>query len=271
MGPATPHPHAADPDYVRALEAQIASLGERLDELRREQEVWVRVEKEAAIGRLARGLAHEINNPLQGVLGFVQLMMQQAKAGTLEPSAVVDKLAWIETSALRCKRIVDAVLDFAERGEREARPLDVLGLLELNLVLLRAELGAKGASLDYESPGEPIVVRGDAVPLAQALFNVLANARDAVGEGGRVAVAVSTDDVDVRIEIVDDGPGIPSEDIERIFDPFFTTKAVGEGTGLGLCAARGILRLHGGDLAVESPTGGGARVTLLLPRAHGDV
>ncbi len=266
----SPRPSPGDPDHVRRLEEQVATLGERLDALRREQAMWVRVEKEAAIGRLARGLAHEINNPLQGVLGFVQLMIQQARAGTLEPSAIEEKLAQVESSALRCKRIVDAVLDFAGRGEGEAMHLDLVGLLELNLVLLRAELEAKDASLDYDTPGAPVVVRGEPAPLAQALFNVLANARDAVPSGGRVAVAVTVDGLDARIAIRDDGPGIPAEDLERIFDPFFTTKAVGEGTGLGLCAARGILRLHGGDLLVESPTGGGATVTLVVPRAPTD-
>jgi two-component system NtrC family sensor kinase len=253
-------------DRIRELQAQVERLSARVRTLQREQELWVRVEKEAAVGRLARGVAHEINNPLQGVLGFVQLLIRKVKAHELDEDQALQSLEWIEASALRCKRIVDALLDFSAREEARPRVVDVIGLLELNLVLLRHELTAKRARLETMLPPQPIPVEGDPGQLTQALFNVLANARDAVGDGGRIRVEVALDPERVIVAVSDDGPGIPAEDLNRIFDPFFSTKEVGQGTGLGLCAARGIARVHGGDIRVAEAEAGGTRIELELPR-----
>ena len=252
------------------LEAQIDELSARIQELQKEQELWVKVEKEAAIGRLARGVAHEINNPLQGVLGFVQLMIQKFKEDDLDRDQALQSLEWVENSALRCKRIVDALLDFSSREEGHPRVIDIMGLLELNLVLLEHELKHKRVELVVETPGTPVAVRGNPSQLTQGLFNILANARDAVATGGRIRVEVTADEDHVLVAVCDDGPGIPRENMQRIFDPFFSTKGVGEGTGLGLCAARGIFRVHGGDVRVDGNKPGGTRVEVALPRYQGD-
>lgn len=256
-------------DHVNSLEARIESLTQRVQELQKEQELSVQVEKEAAIGRLARGVAHEINNPLQGVLGFVQLLIRNLKSGDLDRDQALDNLDRIESSALRCKRIVDALLDFSTREEGDPFPLDILGLLELNLVLFRNDLDLKHATIEVIGADHPVVVMGNPSQLARGLFNVMDNARDAVVEGGHVRIEVTLDSSRVKISVVDDGPGISEENLTRIFDPFFSTKEVGEGTGLGLCAARGIFQSHGGDIRVHREEAGGTRVEILLP-LHAD-
>jgi len=252
-------------ELVASLEARIESLTHRIQVLQKDQELSVQVEKEAAIGRLARGVAHEINNPLQGVLGFVQLMIRSLKNGDLDRDLALDNLDRIESSALRCKRIVDALLDFSTREEGDPFPLDILGLLELNLVLFRNDLDLKKATIEVIGADRPVVVMGNPSQLARGLFNVMANARDAVLEGGHIRVEVTQDSSRVKISIFDDGPGISEENLTRIFDPFFSTKEVGEGTGLGLCAARGIFQSHGGDVRVHNVEQGGTRVDILLP------
>jgi len=226
----------------------------------------VQIEKEAAIGRLARGVAHEINNPLQGVLGFVQLLMHKVKLNELDRDLALRNLEMIENAAMRCKRIVDALLDFSAREDGAPRVIDVLGLLELNLVILRHELDLKEATLEFVKPEHPVTVRGNPSQLSQGLFNVLANARDAVNQGGEVRVEAKIEAGNVVITVSDDGPGIPEKNLKRIFDPFFSTKDVGEGTGLGLCVTRGIVRVHGGDIQIENHDAGGTRVKVILPR-----
>jgi len=252
-------------DQIQRLEAQVKTLSERIQDLMKEQELWVQMEKEAAIGRLARGVAHEINNPLQGVLGFVQLLIKKLNSSGFDRKLALQNLEWIESSALRCKRIVDALLDFSSREENDSRVIDILGLLELNLVLLRNDLESKDILLEVNSLSVPVVVKGDPGQLTQGIFNVLANARDAVSPGGRIGVDVVTRPGQVLISVSDDGPGIPEENLMRIFDPFFSTKEVGQGTGLGLCAARGIIRAHNGDIQVGNQEGGGTRVEVSLP------
>jgi len=226
----------------------------------------VQIEKEAAIGRLARGVAHEINNPLQGVLGFVQLMIHKARADELDRDLALRSLEMIENSALRCKRIVDALLEFSTREEGAPRVIDVLGLLELNLIILRHDLDLKEVALEFVKPDHPVTVRGNPSQLSQALFNVLANARDAVSQRGSVRVEVRVEEAEVVVTVSDDGPGIPEKNLNRIFDPFFSTKDVGEGTGLGLCVTRGIVRVHRGDIQIENHDAGGTQVRVILPR-----
>lgn len=261
----------SDENRLERIEARARRLAEEVHRLRRDRDLSVQMEKEAAVGRLARGVAHEINNPLQSVLGFVQLLIQETRerGGHSGPESLAH-LERIEESALRCKRIVDALLDFTRQSAGQPTAIDLLGLLELNLVAVRRTIEDNGARLVVRGDVGPCPVEGDPGQLTQALFNVLANARDAVADGGCVEIEIEIVAGRVVIAVCDDGPGIAEDDLARVFDPFFSTKDIGDGAGLGLCAARGILRAHGGDIRVASSPEGGARVELSLPLVEVD-
>jgi PAS domain S-box-containing protein len=222
----------------------------------------LKAQKLAAVGLLAAGIAHEINNPLSGVVGYSKLLLERQ---TLDPG-VREKVEKIAASGERCRKIVEGVLLFSrqtEGGKRrkvELRTLidRVIGIGEYqwrmhNVRVLRE--GLTGAQ-----------VLADADQLEQVLLNLLSNAVDAMPRGGTVRLGLGHEvDGRVKLEVSDEGVGIPPEIQGRIFDPFFSTKEIGKGTGLGLAISYGILKDHGGDILVRSKPGQGTTFTILLP------
>ena len=234
----------------------------RFEESRRE---LATLEKDAAVGILARGVAHELNNPLQGVLGFAELLLRDLRAGEPDKDRLIQHLEWIERSALRCKRIVDGLLNFTAATGGDRMFFDLLGILELPLGCLAEDFRRQGIEVASELGDAPIPVVGQPVGLLQAFHNVLANARESMPRGGRLEVAVLRCEGRVRVRFRDSGCGIPPDVLPRIFDPFFTTKEIGQGAGLGLSIARGIVRNHGGEIQIESALGSGTTVDVDLP------
>jgi PAS domain S-box-containing protein len=222
----------------------------------------LKAQKLAAVGLLAAGIAHEINNPLSGVVGYSKLLLERQ---TLDPDVRV-KVEKIAASGERCRKIVEGVLLFSrqtEGGKRrkvELRTLidRVIGIGEYqwrmhNVRVLRE--GLTGAQ-----------VLADADQLEQVLLNLLSNAVDAMPRGGTVRLGLGYEaDGRVKLEVSDEGVGIPPEIQGRIFDPFFSTKEIGKGTGLGLAISYGILKDHGGDILVRSKPNQGTTFTILLP------
>lgn len=222
----------------------------------------LKAQKLAAVGLLAAGIAHEINNPLSGVVGYSKLLLERQ---SLDPDVRI-KVEKIAASGERCRKIVEGVLLFSrqtEGGKRrkvELRTLidRVIGIGEYqwrmhNVRVLRE--GLTGAQ-----------VLADADQLEQVLLNLLSNAVDAMPRGGTVRLALGHEaDGRVKLEVSDEGLGIPPEIQGRIFDPFFSTKEIGKGTGLGLAISYGILKDHGGDILVRSKPGQGTTFTILLP------
>ncbi|HEY6097812.1 MAG TPA: ATP-binding protein [Anaeromyxobacter sp.] len=239
---------------------ELVALAERWNAmtaaLKEREEKLVESEKLAGIGRLAAGVAHEINNPLGVILGYAKLLGRKAAPGT------ADDLAVIEEEALRAKEIVEGLLDLsrplpagAERVDLRALSDDVVSRLRDARLLDGVEVHVEGAA---SAPGHPEKLR-------QVLVNLVRNAAEAAGPGGRVEVAVGEWDGSAEVAVQDSGGGIPAERRPRLFEPFFTTKP--RGTGLGLAVSRAIARAHGGELAAEAPPGGGARFALRLPTA----
>jgi two-component system NtrC family sensor kinase len=224
----------------------------------------VETEKMAAVGQLAGGVAHEINNPLAGILTFSQLMKRDAGRSGQD----MESLQLIEESALRCKRIVESLLQFSRRSqEGDRRPFDLNRCVEDAAFLFRAQLKkATHATLEVRTEPELPHVIGDTGQMGQVALNLLQNALYALtGNQGTLTVTTGRRDTQVFFSIHDSGAGIESSVLPRIFEPSFTTKPPGEGTGLGLAIAYRIVQDHGGRFEIQTRPGEGSTFTVLLP------
>jgi signal transduction histidine kinase len=222
--------------------------------LREHQDRLVESEKLAGIGRLAAGVAHEINNPLGVILGYAKLLGRKADG------AAARDLAVIEEETLRAKEIVDGLLDLSRPLPAPEAPVDLRVLADDVVRRLGEAKLLDGVTV--EVAGEAIAP-GHADKLRQVLVNLVRNAAEAAGPGGSVAVRVSAGADGAEVAVEDSGPGVDPEARPRLFEPFFTTKP--RGTGLGLAVSRAIARAHGGDLAADAAPGGGARFALRIP------
>lgn len=236
-----------------------------ITEERRLQDQLVHTERLSAIGELVAGVAHEINNPLQTVLGSVELMLEDNPS----PEGRRD-LETIRREAARAAQIVRSLLAFVRRSAPERSPVDLNAIVREGVALREFQLQQKAIRLSVELSPSPTVVLGSREELQQVVMNLLLNAEQAVDTGGQGTVTVRTASTGGLhlIEVADNGPGVSDELTGRIFEPFFTTKPVGEGTGLGLSISHGVALAHGGNLEL-APGDRGATFRLVLP-AHVD-
>ncbi len=224
----------------------------------------VESEKMAAVGQLAGGVAHEINNPLGGILAFTQLMRRDAGRSTPDQEA----LQLIEESALRCKRIVESLLQFSRRPRSEdRRTFDLSVCVDDACFLFRGQLKqAPNTTLDMHIERELPQVFGDPAQLGQVVLNLLQNGLHALsGKKGTLSVSTGRRDTAVYFSVTDSGSGIAADVLPRIFEPSFTTKPPGQGTGLGLAIAYRIVEDHGGTFEVKTEPKKGSTFTVLLP------
>jgi signal transduction histidine kinase len=246
----------------RALERVNKAYEEALIQLKTEQSHTLRLQKLTSMGLIAAGLAHEINNPLQGAIGAVQAL----RRGNLSLEREETYLEVVETGLARVKGTVVTLLDYSRKGMVSKSRMEVRAAVEQAVSLLKPVLESANVTLNNEVNSVDVVVIADKSRLQQALANVLMNAIHAAGDRGLITIALSRATGKVGIRITDDGPGIATEDMDKVCDPFFTTKPVGVGTGLGLAITLRILKDHGGDLQLQSKPGKGAVVTLWLPQ-----
>jgi two-component system NtrC family sensor kinase len=251
-------------EFAHVLERKV---DERTAELRLAQAEAVRGEKLASVGLLASGVAHELNNPLTGVLTFSSLLRQTMPDGSQE----ADDLDVVIRETRRCASIIRRLLDFARDKPPEKTYADLNRIIEetVHIVENPAHLHDIAIALELD-PALP-AVWADPNQIKQVVMNLLVNAQHAIDEKGRIVIrtrciaAADTSCVPmVELSIADTGCGIPPENLKRIFDPFFTTKS-GNGTGLGLSVSHGIIEAHGGTIAVESDPGRGSTFRVILP------
>jgi two-component system NtrC family sensor kinase len=221
----------------------------------------LQAEKMSAVGQLAGGVAHEINNPLGGILAFAQLMSREERN-----REDLDNLNLIIDAATRAKRIVESLLRFSRRPKQDERgEVDLARVAEDALFLMSSQL--KDGRVEVVRRLEPTVCLGNANLLGQIVVNLLVNALHAMKNQGRLTVETGIEGGSGRLRVSDDGPGVPPEIQSRIFEPFFTTKPEGQGTGLGLSICYRIAEEHGGTIRYEHAPGGGASFVLDIPTA----
>jgi len=222
----------------------------------------------AAVGELAAGVAHEINNPLTSIIGFTHLLLEDVSAD----DQMHHDLETIDREAARARQIVRGLLDFARTGAPVLAPVDLNVLVEEAVVLVYTRSVRTIVSLVKDLSPLPMLML-DTNQIKQVLVNLLNNAIQAMPDGGRLAVTTRLVEREIdssprpmaAVYVSDSGVGISPENLERIFDPFFTTKEVGQGTGLGLSVSYGIVEKHNGKIEVESVPGMGSTFVVLLP------
>jgi two-component system NtrC family sensor kinase len=245
------------------LERQVE---ERTADLKNAQAQLVQSEKLSSLGRLSASIAHEINNPLAGILTFAKLMVRTIEGGPVDDGArraLVKNLLLVQRETERCSAIVRNLLDFARERPLALRDVSLNAVVEEGLQLIAHQIQIQGVVLEKDL-GECPLVHADFGQLRQAFVNMALNACQAMARGGRLAVSTAAVGAEeVRLVVADTGPGIPKEHLQRIFDPFFTTKE--KGTGLGLSVVYGIVQRHAGRIEVQSEEGKGTRFVVHLP------
>ncbi len=225
----------------------------------------IQSEKLTSLGRFAAGIAHEINNPLTSASLGIQTLKSRAAANGARRD-IVERLGAIEEDIDRASVIAAELLQFSRQKAAEFVSLDVSDPIRGALTLLRHRL--RDITVTQDLAPVPLVL-GDRGKLEQVLVNVLANAVEAMPDGGEICIKTAKNNGSVLIHISDTGPGIPQENILKVFDPFFTTKDVGQGTGLGLSICYGIIQQHQGTIDIANTPGRGAVVSIKLPAAGG--
>ncbi len=251
----------------RAFNVMVRAVKERdlrLHEMTHEK--LSQVEKQVSVGRLAAGIAHEINNPLTAILSLSMLLRK-----TLPPDDPRrSDLDIVVKETTRCREIVTNLLDFARERPPSKRVVDVNQVMRETLALTARYEALSQIRLDVRLSATPLLVNADPTQIQQVFTNVILNAAEATPAGGAITIGTDEDSsggfVVVRVE--DTGKGIPEPFVDRVFEPFFTTKGTGKGTGLGLSVSLGIIQKHDGAIDLESREGEGTKVTITLPRAR---
>lgn len=249
--------HAALQIYAQNLEAMVE---ERTQQLTATQAQLIQNEKLAALGRMAAGIAHEVNNPLQPILGCLEVAIEEIETG--QP-VDAEGLRLAEGEVQRIKTIVSRLLDFSRPVPSSMSEIpDFRAMIQEVLIMARKQLERMGIAVQVDlQPVRPLT--GNPIQLKQVILNLILNAMEAMPTGGTVGITLVPVENGIMLAISDTGVGMDDQTMERIFEPFYTTK--GDGTGLGLAVSYGIIQGHGGDLRVESEPGRGSRFTIWLP------
>jgi len=257
------------PYSVEELRKAVDELQESNQSLASTKEALVKSEKLASMGQLAAGIAHEVNNPLGILLLHANLLLEDCE----DDSSVTEDVKLIVDQANRCKKIISGLLNFARQSRVVRQPTDLSALVR---DVLRTVPIDEGVDVEIEDHLTDPVAEVDADQIVQVLANLITNAQHAMPDGGTLTVTLDGTQENVVIMVSDSGTGIPPENLDKLFSPFFTTKQVGKGTGLGLAVTHGIVKMHRGQITVESnadPAKGPTQTTftIVLPRYEAEL
>ncbi len=247
-------------DWGKTLEKKVE---ERTQELTKMQAHLIQSEKLASIGKLAAGVAHEINNPLGGVLIYSHLLLEDTEKDSLQ----YENLKKIVKETSRCKDIVRGLLDFARPKDPDMSQIDINEIVEKSLYIVEGQSLFQNIRIQKNYSSDLPRIVGDSSQLQQVFMNIILNAAEAMDGDGTILITTSHNSGEKYIDVLfqDTGLGIQDEDLKRLFEPFFTTKEVGKGTGLGLAISYSINQKHQGTIEVSSQTDQGATFTVRLP------
>lgn len=238
-------------------------LHTRAEALEEAQEALVHSEKMAAFGQIGAGIAHEVKNPLAGILGYAQLSMRKVD----KDDPLRKNLETIEKETKRCKAIIDNLMKFARQEKSQKNPININNVVNDAVAIVDHQLTINHVAIERELASDLPNIMGSANQIQQVLMNLMINAQQAMdGEPGTVTISTQLLENDfVEVSIKDTGPGMTEEVRDKIFEPFFTTKVVGQGTGLGLSVSYGILKDHNAQVIVDTAPGEGAKFILRFP------
>lgn len=255
------------------------SSGEDITRRKQTEEELIRSEKLASLGQLAASVAHEVNNPLAGILVYVKLFLKKYREEKLQTEKSQEQLLKVEKELERTTRIIRNLLDFSRQSEPNMRALDINKVIEAALSLVGNQINLENINLEKRLDPDLPLVMADFDKIQQVLINIILNATQAMPEGGKLTIATSAaEDViigdsrknTVRIDIKDTGVGIAKENLSKLFTPFFTTKGKGKGVGLGLSVVHGIIGKHKGKIEVESEPNTGTTFSVYLEAIDGE-
>ena len=249
----------------QSINRMATALQENLEEQARVEQQICQAEKLASIGEMAAGLAHELNTPLGNIRALAALAGRELQQGKIDAAALQTDLGDIGEQTEKCSKIITGLLGFARQQQPQLARHDINELLANSLGLVRLRSEKKEAVIDFVPDPACPTLRLDGHQLQQVFVNLLLNAIDAIDAGGTIRIRTASEGNRLRVQISDNGAGIPAEHLGKIFNPFFTTKEVGKGTGLGLSVSYGIVRSLGGSIAVDSTPGAGSTFTVTLP------
>lgn len=252
--------------------SHVIAVGEDITARVEANRAVARAEKLAAVGRLAAGVVHEINNPLATISACAEALESRLNEGAFDSSPEVadlkDYLSLIRSEAFRCKSITNGLLDFSRTRAGEYVPVNINEVISSAARLVTHQRRGDNIEIRIEVMEQLSPVSGDEGQLQQAVIALATNGIDAMPEGGRLTLRGRNENDHVLVEVGDTGVGIAPENLTKIFDPFFTTKEIGRGTGLGLAVCYGIVTEHGGRLDVQSALGTGTTFTISLPAVN---
>jgi two-component system NtrC family sensor kinase len=246
------------------LEEISNELNKIVSKIENSYKIALHSERLASVGRIAAGLAHEINNPLSVLSGRLQMLIEKCTDDTL--SDEYNKLLHL---ANRVEKTVDGLLCFSRQKDTELTSIDINTVIESSISLLEKQMRTRGIKIEKRYGSNLPPVKISVSQIQQALFNIIQNAFDSITEKGILTIcsSLSSDGNSIQVSFEDTGGGISAKDINRIFEPFFTTKPPHKGTGLGLSISYGIIQQHNGTINVETKEGKGTTFTINLPVA----
>lgn len=257
----------------RDIGREVSSRWEKRErELKSDLNKLIQEDRLISLGKLVASCVHEINNPIQGLLTFSHLIKEMLVTDALTDAEVAELRAFAGIMAdelERCGKIVSGLLSFSRETHHTLKDIDLNEVIATVVDLIRHRIELQDQSLRQDLTQEPLFVHGDMNRLQQCFLNLVFNAIEAMGPGGRLEIVSTraTDKGIAQVEIRDTGHGIPPTHLDHIYDPFFTTKAMGEGTGIGLSIVYGVVKRHQGEIKVRSKVGKGTTFTLHFPLA----
>ena len=250
------------------LSAAYRELSEYDQRLRESQEQLIQAEKLASLGQMAASIAHEVNNPLSGVLVYTQLMSKKIAGDNMPKEIALDYLSKMESELTRSTRLIRNLLDFARQSSPTLKEVNINDVIDRALDLTAHSAELQHIQVIKELNPSPPEITADFDQLQQVCTNLVLNAIEAMPDGGELTLRTLADDSQLKIDVQDTGCGISPENMRKLFTPFFTTKREVKGVGLGLAVVYGIIQRHHGNVEVQSKEGEGTTFTICLPLRH---